>query len=149
MENVHILTQRISGRGEFLPFSAEQYNSNTATALHELAAKLQTSLVLEDILGTFANFARQLLNFSGVHFKATSIDVKTPNSDVENPAYSFDLKVENPDLWSDKVPNLYELELQLLIEGVAGVTYQARVVSCRQDQDHFYASASRGDQSNL
>ena len=61
MENVHILTQRISGRGEFLPFSAEQYNSNTPTALHELAAKLQTSLVLEDILGTFANFAKQHL----------------------------------------------------------------------------------------
>lgn len=98
MENVHILTQRISGRGEFLPFSAEQYNKNTPTALHELVAKLQTSLVLEDILGTFANFAKQLLNFSGVHFTATGIDVKTPNTDVENTAYSFDLKVENEHL---------------------------------------------------
>jgi len=98
VENVHILTQRISGRGEFLPFSAEQYNSNTPTALHELAAKLQTSLVLEDILGTFANFAKQLLNFSGVHFQTSCIDVKTPNSDVENPAYSFDLKVESEHL---------------------------------------------------
>ncbi|GAA63533.1 GGDEF domain-containing protein [Pseudoalteromonas sp. BSi20311] len=98
MENVHILTQRISGRGEFLPFSAEQYSSNTPTALHELSTKLQTSLVLEDILGTFANFAKQLLNFSGVHFQTAHIDVKTPNSNVENPAYSFDLNVENEHL---------------------------------------------------
>ena len=37
--------------------------------------------------------------------------------DYETKNFSFDLAVENPSLWSDKTPNLYELELQLWVEG--------------------------------
>ena len=34
MENVHILTQRVSGRGDFLPFSAEHSPTNEITETH-------------------------------------------------------------------------------------------------------------------
>ncbi len=35
--------------------------------------------------------------------------------DYEKKKFSFDMKVENPLLWSDKTPNLYKLELQLFV----------------------------------
>jgi hypothetical protein len=58
MENVHILTQRVSGRGDFLPFSAEHTPNNETTATHELVAELQTSLVTEDVLAIYAKFTK-------------------------------------------------------------------------------------------
>ncbi|MEL7307199.1 MAG: GGDEF domain-containing protein, partial [Pseudomonadota bacterium] len=36
MENVHILTQRVSARGEFLPFSAEHYRISEPNSPHDL-----------------------------------------------------------------------------------------------------------------
>ncbi|WP_372762894.1 GGDEF domain-containing protein [Pseudoalteromonas sp.] len=98
MENVHILTQRISGRGEFLPFSAEHYSKNGSAATHELTAKLQTSLVIEDILAIYALFAKQLLNFSGIQLHSPLGSVQTPDCNSNNASYSFDLTVENEHL---------------------------------------------------
>ena len=49
MENVHILTQRVSGRGDFLPFSAEHTQVNESAVTHDLVTELQTSLVIEDV----------------------------------------------------------------------------------------------------
>ncbi|MBB1370570.1 GGDEF domain-containing protein [Pseudoalteromonas sp. SR45-4] len=98
MENVHILTQRIAGRGEFLPYSAEHYRKNEPAATQELAAKLQTSLILEDILAIYAKFAKQLLNFSGIQFKSALGTVQTPDCDIDTLSYTFDLNVENSNL---------------------------------------------------
>ena len=82
MENVHILTQRVSGRGDFLPFSAEHSPTNEITETHELVAELQTSLVIEDVLAIYAKFAKQLLNFSGLQFQSTLGTAQTSQSDT-------------------------------------------------------------------
>lgn len=95
MENVHILTQRISSRGEFLPFSAQNYRNSTSSIAHELAAKLQTSLVIEDVLTIFSKYAKQLLNFSGVQFESASGDIKTHLCSTAHNAYSFNIHTEN------------------------------------------------------
>ena len=69
MENVHILTQRISARGEFLPFSAEHYRNNEPTAIHRLLEKLQTTFKSqEELLAIYAAHAKQIINFSGLQF---------------------------------------------------------------------------------
>ena len=70
MENVHILTQRVSARGEFLPFSAEHYRINETNSPHDLVAKLQTTLSIEEILTIFAEHAKQLINLSGLQFQS-------------------------------------------------------------------------------
>jgi beta-galactosidase len=47
--------------------------------------------------------------------------------DYEEKNFSFDMQVENPDLWSDTNPNLYELELQLLVDGIVVDTEKHKV----------------------
>lgn len=93
MENVHILTQRVSGRGDFLPFSAEYSPMNETTATHELVAELQTSLVIEDVLAIYAKFTKQLLNFSGLQFQSTLGTTQTSESETNSTPYIFDLAI--------------------------------------------------------
>ncbi|ATG77011.1 GGDEF domain-containing protein [Pseudoalteromonas fuliginea] len=93
MENVHILTQRVSGRGDFLPFSAEHTRVDEPTETHELVTELQTSLVIEDVLAMYAKFAKQLLNFSGIQFQSTLGTAQTSDSDTNNTPYIFDLTI--------------------------------------------------------
>lgn len=98
MENVHILTQRVSGRGDFLPFSAEHSPTNEITETHELVAELQTSLVIEDVLAIYAKFAKQLLNFSGLQFQSTLGTAQTSQSDTNSTPYIFDLAINKDHL---------------------------------------------------
>lgn len=98
MENVHILTQRISARGEFLPFSAEHYRNNEPAAIHSLVAKLQTTLKIEEILSIYAENAKQVINFSGMQFQSSQGVTQIDNSDNTNPPYSFDLDINNEHL---------------------------------------------------
>jgi diguanylate cyclase (GGDEF)-like protein len=93
VENVHILTQRVTGRGDFLPFSAEHTGIDEPAATHELVAKLQTSLDIEDVLAIYAKFAKQLLNFSGIQFQSTIGTAQTSNSNTSNTPYIFDLSI--------------------------------------------------------
>lgn len=91
MENVHILTQRVSGHGDFLPFSAQYTHQNESTQANDLVTELQRSLVIDDILAMYAKFARKLLNFSGIQFQSTLGITQTPDSDTSNPPSIFDL----------------------------------------------------------
>ena len=98
MENVHILTQRISARGEFLPFSAEHYRNNEPTAIHRLLEKLQTTLNLEELLAIYAAHAKQIINFSGLQFQSSLGVAQITDSDNSKPPYSFDLEINNEHL---------------------------------------------------
>ncbi|WP_404339286.1 GGDEF domain-containing protein [Pseudoalteromonas mariniglutinosa] len=95
MENVHILTQRVSARGEFLPFSAEHYRGNEAFNLHNLVTKLQTTLSIEEILTIFTEHAKQLINLSGLQFKSPLGISQAANSDLSDTPYYFDLTINN------------------------------------------------------
>jgi len=95
MENVHILTQRVSARGEFLPFSAEHYRINETNNPHDLIAKLQTTLSIENILTIFANHAKQLINLSGLQFQSSLGVSQSAGSDTSQTPYSFDLDIES------------------------------------------------------
>lgn len=57
----------------------------------------------------------RLTNKDGKQVAETSKAFKL--RDYEEKKISFDLNVENPDLWSDKTPSLYNLELLLQIDG--------------------------------
>jgi len=98
LENVHILTQRISARGEFLPFSAEQYRGAEPEPLQSLVNKLQTTLVLEEQLTLFAEYAKQIINLSGLQFQSTSGVTEVAQSDTSQTPYTFDLHIENEHL---------------------------------------------------
>ncbi|MEL0640438.1 GGDEF domain-containing protein [Pseudoalteromonas aliena] len=98
MENVHILTQRVSGRGDFLPFSAEYARVNEITETHDLVNKLQTSLVIEDVLAIYAKFVKQILNFSGLQFQSTLGTTQTSDSDTNTTPYIFDLSIDKEHL---------------------------------------------------
>ena len=98
MENVHILTQRISARGEFLPFSAEHYRNNEPAAIHSLLEKLQTTLNIEELLTIYAEHAKQIINFSGLQFQSSLGVAQIPNSDNSKPPYSFNLDINNEHL---------------------------------------------------
>ncbi|GAB0109767.1 GGDEF domain-containing protein [Pseudoalteromonas distincta] len=98
MENVHILTQRVSGRGDFLPFSAERTRVNEITETHDLVNKLQTSLVIEDVLAIYAKFVKQILNFSGLQFQSTLGTTQTSDSDTNTIPYIFDLSIDKEHL---------------------------------------------------
>ncbi len=93
MENVHILTQRVTGRGDFLPFSAEPTRIDEPAATHELVTELQTSLVIEDILAIYAKFAKQLINFSGLQFQSTLGTAQTSDSNTTSTPYLYDLTI--------------------------------------------------------
>ena len=95
MENVHILTQRVSARGEFLPFSAEHYRINETNSPHDLVAKLQTTLSIEEILTIFAEHAKQLINLSGLQFQSALGVSQSAGSDTSQTPYSFDLDIES------------------------------------------------------
>ncbi len=95
MENVHILTQRVSARGEFMPFSAEHYRINQQNNQHDLVAKLQTTLSIESILTIFAEHAKQLINLSGLEFQSSLGVSQSVGSDTTQASYSFDLEIEN------------------------------------------------------
>lgn len=98
MENVHILTQRVSARGEFLPFSAEHYRNNEPAAIHSLVAKLQTTLNIDEILNIYADYAKQIINFSGIQFHSTQGVTQVAQSDNSTSPYSFDLDINNEHL---------------------------------------------------
>ncbi len=95
VENVHILTQRVSARGEFMPFSAEYYRNNELSNAHGLVAKLQTTLSIEEILTIFADHAKQLINLSGLQFQSSLGVCQSAESDTSQTPYSFDLDIEN------------------------------------------------------
>ena len=95
MENVHILTQRVSARGEFLPFSAEHYRISEPNSPHDLVARLQTTLSIEGILTIFAEHAKQLINLSGLQFQSALGVSQSVGSDTSQTPYSFDLDIES------------------------------------------------------
>lgn len=98
MENVHILTQRVSARGEFLPFSAEHYRNNEPAAIHALVTKLQTTLNIEEMLSIYADYAKQIINFAGMQFQSSQGVSQISNSDNSKPPFSFDLDINNEHL---------------------------------------------------
>lgn len=98
MENVHILTQRVAGRGEFLPFSAEHVPINELSATNELVTELQTSLVIEELLAIYEKFTKKLLKFTGLQFRSSLGTVESPQSDTSSTPYAFDLAIADEHL---------------------------------------------------
>ncbi|AXV64816.1 MULTISPECIES: GGDEF domain-containing protein [Pseudoalteromonas] len=95
MENVHILTQRVTARGDFMPFSAERYRISEQHNTHDLVTKLQTTLSIEGILTIFAEHAKQLINLSGLQFQSALGVSESVDSDTTHTPYSFDLDLES------------------------------------------------------
>jgi len=98
MENVHILTQRIPTRGDYLPFSNEQFVNNIPDPAHRLVEQLQTTLQLDEQLTLFAEFAKRIIKLSGLQFHSSLGVAQMKESDNQHTPYSFDLEVNGEHL---------------------------------------------------
>jgi diguanylate cyclase (GGDEF)-like protein len=95
VENVHVLAQRVAGRGEFLPLSAEFYRSNPIEQAHALVAQLQKTLELNKIINIFSIEAAKVLPFLSLQFHSTEGVVEMSGSKHIGQTVSFDLEVED------------------------------------------------------
>ncbi|TMP76978.1 GGDEF domain-containing protein, partial [Pseudoalteromonas phenolica] len=68
MENVHILTQRLPTRGDYLPFNSEQYSTQGGEHYARLVDKLQTTLNIEELLTIYAEHVARISKISGLQF---------------------------------------------------------------------------------
>lgn len=68
MENVHILTQRLPIRGDYLPFNSEQYNKQNGEQYARLVDKLQTTLDIEELLTIYAEHVAKISKIAGIQF---------------------------------------------------------------------------------
>ncbi|WP_440055751.1 GGDEF domain-containing protein [Pseudoalteromonas sp. T1lg65] len=98
MENVHILTQNLPTRGDFLPFSANSYQINGHEAFIRLAEKLQTTLEVEKILTIFAEHVARIIKFSGLELHSSLGVHEMSSSDNQHTAHRFDLEIDNEHL---------------------------------------------------
>ncbi len=98
MENVHILTQRIAARGDYLPFSAEHYRVDSKPDIHQLVETLQTTLELNRLIEIFAAYALKRFKFSGLQFQSSLGVVEMAGSVNKSTPHSFDIEIENEHL---------------------------------------------------
>ncbi len=95
MENVHILTQRASGRGDFLPLSAEYYRPENNEQNFNLVAKLQKTLEVHKLINIFSLEVAKLVSFNGLQFHGIDGVVEMEGSKHSGQTVSFDLEVES------------------------------------------------------
>ncbi|MBQ4844554.1 GGDEF domain-containing protein [Pseudoalteromonas sp. MMG013] len=97
MENVHILTQRMPTRGDYLPFSNEQFTSQPEPT-HRLVEQLQTTLQLDEQLTLFADYAKRIIKLSGLQFHSSLGVAQMKDSDNQYTPYTFDLELNGEHL---------------------------------------------------
>ncbi|MEJ6473481.1 GGDEF domain-containing protein [Pseudoalteromonas piscicida] len=98
MENVHILTQRLPTRGDYLPFNSEQYSSQHGEQYARLVDKLQTTLDIEELLTIYAEHVAKISKIAGIQFHCNLGVFQMKNCDSQYPASSFDLELEREHL---------------------------------------------------
>jgi diguanylate cyclase (GGDEF)-like protein len=91
MENVHILTQRLTTRGDYLPFNAEQYINHEPQFAHRLVEKLQTTLDIEELLNIYSEHAERITKLSGLQFHTALGAFELQGSDKQYTPFSFEL----------------------------------------------------------
>lgn len=97
MENVHILTQRMPTRGDYLPFSNEQFTT-IPEPTHRLVEQLQTTLDLDEQLSIFAQYAKRIIKLSGLQFHSSLGVAQMKGSDNQYTPHSFDLDLNGEHL---------------------------------------------------
>ncbi|MFC3033932.1 GGDEF domain-containing protein [Pseudoalteromonas fenneropenaei] len=104
MENVHILAQRMSTRGDFLPFTATPYlphkqeghhAGHQFTEQHKLVERLQTSLDLNELITIFAEFAAKVIHFTGMQFHCSIGVYQMRDAKLDTTPVSFELHLNN------------------------------------------------------
>ncbi|ASD66552.1 GGDEF domain-containing protein [Pseudoalteromonas piscicida] len=98
MENVHILTQRLPTRGDYLPFNSEQYSTQGGEHYARLVDKLQTTLDIEELLTIYAEHVARISKISGLQFHCSFGVFQMKDSDSQFPASTFDLELEKEHL---------------------------------------------------
>ncbi|MEI5638990.1 MULTISPECIES: GGDEF domain-containing protein [unclassified Pseudoalteromonas] len=98
MENVHILTQRLPTRGDYLPFNAEQYSPQGDEHYTRLVNKLQTTLDIDELLTIYAEHVARISKVSGIQFHCSLGVFQMQQCDSQYPATSFDLELEKEHL---------------------------------------------------
>ena len=94
MENVHVLAQRASSRGDFLPLSADLYRPNTIEQAHNLVSQLQKTLELNKIINIFSIEAAKILPVLSLQFHCTEGVVEMSGSKRKGQTVAFDLEVD-------------------------------------------------------
>jgi diguanylate cyclase (GGDEF)-like protein len=98
MENVHILSQRMPVRGEFLPFGSAVHLQNKQSEYQKLVETLQTSLDLNALVSIYAEFAARVFSFTGLQFHCSMGVFPMPGSDLSNSPAKFDLHLSGEHL---------------------------------------------------
>ncbi|MCF6434579.1 GGDEF domain-containing protein [Pseudoalteromonas sp. MMG022] len=98
MENVHILAQRVSTRGDYLPFNTEQYINREADPIYKLIEELQTTLHIDELLTVFAEHVQRIIKLSGLQFHSSLGVAQMYNSDNQHTPYKFDLELNEEHL---------------------------------------------------
>ncbi|CCQ09635.1 diguanylate cyclase (GGDEF domain) with PAS/PAC sensor [Pseudoalteromonas luteoviolacea B = ATCC 29581] len=98
MENVHILSQRMPTRGEFLPFGSAVHLQNKHSEHQKLVEKLQTTLDLTEMVSIYADFAARVFSFTGMQFHCSLGVFPMKNADLSNIPSSFDVHLNGEHL---------------------------------------------------
>ncbi|WP_462151068.1 GGDEF domain-containing protein [Pseudoalteromonas xiamenensis] len=98
MENVHILSQRMPTRGEFLPFGSALQSQSSLNEYQKLVEKLQTSLDLTELVTIYADFAARVFKFSGMQFHCSLGVFPMKNADLSNTPSTFELHLSGEHL---------------------------------------------------
>ncbi|BBN82270.1 hypothetical protein PA25_22550 [Pseudoalteromonas sp. A25] len=98
MENVHILAQRVSTRGDYLPFDTEQFVTTNADPIYKLVEQLQTTLHIDELLTVFAEHAQRIIKLSGLQFHSSLGVAQMHQSDNQHVPYKFDLELNEEHL---------------------------------------------------
>ncbi|SFC20562.1 GGDEF domain-containing protein [Pseudoalteromonas denitrificans] len=95
MENVHVLTQSASSRGEYLPTTADYYRPLNDENIQSLVSQLQKTLELTKLINIFSLEATKLFPISGLQFHSTDGVIEMSGSKHQGKAFAFDLEVES------------------------------------------------------
>jgi diguanylate cyclase (GGDEF)-like protein len=98
MENVHILAQRVSTHGDFLPFDTEQFIQRDVDPIFKLVEQLQTTLHLDELLTVFADHAQRIIKLSGLQFHSPLGVAQMHKSDNQHTPFKFDLELNGEHL---------------------------------------------------
>jgi two-component system, cell cycle response regulator len=97
MENVHVLKQNLPKSGDFLPFNSKHF-SHEPSNLDKLNQKLQTTLNLNELINIFSEYAKKIINLSGLQFHSPFGVSQMPKSDNKHAPFSFELELEGEHL---------------------------------------------------
>jgi len=98
MENVHILTQRLPTRGDYLPFNTEKYINHEPQFAHRLVEKLQTTLNIDELITIYSEHAKRVVKLSGLQFHSSLGAFELKDSDKQLTPFSFDLELNDEHL---------------------------------------------------